>query len=269
MKKRGVDLRKHYRQAFDYWTRLVPNRPRYVVLCNFDTFHIYDFDRQVDDPVDTVALTELPERYGPLAFLFPTQEKPTFGNDREKVTREAANKLAECYNKLKTRKIDPGLRQRFILQCLVALFAEDIGLLERYTFAKLLDDCHEPTDSYDLIGSLFEAMNRPRGNAGGRYKGVRYFKGGIFSQPARIELYDDELNQLCQASQSDWSKVSPEIFGSSFADYVGNPRPPNRNGKSEESISPDTTARRSNTRYSRGNPCSRQNCRCASEKDLD
>jgi hypothetical protein len=36
MKKRGENLQKHYRQAFDYWTRLVPNRPRYVVLCNFD-----------------------------------------------------------------------------------------------------------------------------------------------------------------------------------------------------------------------------------------
>jgi len=28
MKKRGEPLQKHYRQAFDYWTRLVPNRPR-------------------------------------------------------------------------------------------------------------------------------------------------------------------------------------------------------------------------------------------------
>jgi hypothetical protein len=25
MKKRGEDLNKHYSQAFDYWTRLVPN----------------------------------------------------------------------------------------------------------------------------------------------------------------------------------------------------------------------------------------------------
>lgn len=40
MKKRGTDLQKHYRQAFDYWIRLVPNRPRYVVLCNFDEFRI-------------------------------------------------------------------------------------------------------------------------------------------------------------------------------------------------------------------------------------
>ena len=40
MKKRGTDLPKHYRQAFDSWTRLVPNRPRCVVLCNFDEFRV-------------------------------------------------------------------------------------------------------------------------------------------------------------------------------------------------------------------------------------
>ena len=27
MKKQGEDLGRHYRQAFDYWTRVVPNRP--------------------------------------------------------------------------------------------------------------------------------------------------------------------------------------------------------------------------------------------------
>jgi hypothetical protein len=32
MKKRGTDLKRTYRQAFDYWTRLVPGRPHYVVL---------------------------------------------------------------------------------------------------------------------------------------------------------------------------------------------------------------------------------------------
>ena len=68
MKKRGTDFQKHYRQAFDYWTRLVPNRPRFVVLCNFDEFRVYDFDTDLDAPKDTVALKDLPERWGPLAF---------------------------------------------------------------------------------------------------------------------------------------------------------------------------------------------------------
>src|SRR5476649_925827 len=47
MKKRGEKLSRHYRQAFDYWTRLVPGRPRYVVLCNFDEFEVYDFETQM------------------------------------------------------------------------------------------------------------------------------------------------------------------------------------------------------------------------------
>lgn len=83
MKRRGIDLAKHYRQAFDYWTRLVQDRPRYVVLRNFGDFRILDFDRQVADPVDTVKLAELPNRWGPLTILCPTKEAARFCNDRE------------------------------------------------------------------------------------------------------------------------------------------------------------------------------------------
>ena len=58
MKKRGVDLHKHRKQMFDYWVRLVPGRPRYAVLCNFDQFAVYDFRRQLYDPVDDVGRLE-------------------------------------------------------------------------------------------------------------------------------------------------------------------------------------------------------------------
>jgi SAM-dependent methyltransferase len=221
VKKRGTDLSRHYKQAFDYWTRLVPNRPHYVILCNFDSFDVYDFDRQIDSPVDSVALTELPQRWGPLAFLFPTNEKPTFGNDREAVTRQAADKLAECFNKLTARKVDPHLAQHFILQMLVALFAEDIDLLPKYLVGNLLEEIKSPPDSYDILGGLFDAMNSPHSPTGGRYKGVRYFNGGLFAEPARIELYDDEVNQLKTTGKSDWSKVSPEIFGTLFQHSMG------------------------------------------------
>ena len=216
MKKRGEDLTRHYRQAFDYWTHLVPNRPRYVILCNFDEFWVYDFQTQMDVPVDMVALTDLPTRYDPLTFLFPNHEPPRFGNHHEKVTREAADRLATCFNKLMVRHVDRTEAQRFILQLLVALFAEDIKLLPHSLVAQLLDDCHKPEDTFDLLGSLFEAMNTPGGVAGGRFKGVDYFNGGLFAQPARLELLPDEVNQLKTAADYDWSKVRPEIFGTIF-----------------------------------------------------
>ena len=38
MKSRGEKLSRHYQQTFDYWLNLVPHRPPYVVLCNFDEF---------------------------------------------------------------------------------------------------------------------------------------------------------------------------------------------------------------------------------------
>ncbi|MEK7675308.1 MAG: DNA methyltransferase [Verrucomicrobiota bacterium] len=221
MKKRGTDLQKHYRQAFDYWTRLVPNRPRYVVLCNFDEFRVYDFETQLDSPKDTLALTELPGRWGPLAFLFPEPRKPSFGNDREAVTRQAANALAYAFNKLVERKVERPLAQRFILQFLVALFAEDIGLLPKYLVAQLLEDCATPADSFDLIGGLFEQMNSSKRAGGGRFKEVPYFNGGLFAEPARLELRDLEIVELRKAAAHDWSKVQPEIFGTLFEASLG------------------------------------------------
>ena len=59
MKKRGENLQKHYRQAFDCWTRLVPYRPRYVVLCNFDEFRVYDFDTDLDTPKEAIQCPDL------------------------------------------------------------------------------------------------------------------------------------------------------------------------------------------------------------------
>ncbi|MBN4052766.1 class I SAM-dependent DNA methyltransferase, partial [Roseiflexus sp. AH-315-K22] len=222
MKKRGEPLGRHLRQALDYWFRIVPGRPRYVVLCNFDEFWVYDFDVDIDEPLDKVRLEELPERYGPLAFLFPTRENPTFKVDREEVTRATADRLAVCYNKLAMRQdIGPERAQRFVLQMLVALFAEDIGLLDKYFVAQLLDDCTDPPKAFDLLGGLFNAMATEGGSRGGRFKDVPYFNGGIFSEPAPVELEPDELSQLKLAARENWAHVSPEIFGTIFQHSMG------------------------------------------------
>ncbi len=226
MKKRGEDLTRHYRQAFDYWTRLVPGRPRYVILSNFDEFWVYDFDTQMDAPVDKVKLPDLTTRWGALGFLFPTPFKPVFGNDHVAVTRKAADRLAECFNKLvdpnrPSGAVDQQLARRFILQMLVALFAEDIGMLPRYLLAQLLEDCKTRQDSRDLIGGLFEAMNRREKTPDDRYQGVDYFNGGLFAEPARVELRVDELGLLKAAAKEDWSKVRPEIFGTLFEHSLG------------------------------------------------
>ena len=217
MKKRGTDLRRHFRQAFDYWIHCVPNRPAYTVLCNFDEFHIYDFNESLEDPLDILKLDELPDRFGPLAFLFPTNEKPTFRVDRLEVTKAAADLLADVFSILSKRQdVGPTTAQRFILQALIALFSEDINLLPKYFFTQLLDECVDPPKAFDLLDGLFRAMNTPGGVSGGRYKGVPYFNGGIFATPAPVELAPDEVNRLHRAAEYDWSNISPDIFGTIF-----------------------------------------------------
>jgi hypothetical protein len=225
MKKRGIDLAKTRQQAFDYWIKLVPNRPQYTILCNFDEFWIYDFNVDLDEPLDKVALKDLPARYDPLAFLFPTREKPVFQNNRVEVTRQAADRLAAVFNHMVLRKVPREEAQRFVLQTLVALFAEDIDLLPRNFFTNLLTEIKTPEDSYDLLGGLFDAMNNPKGTPAGRFKGVRYFNGGLFKNPAKLALDDNgiELAHLREAAKPNWSKVSPDIFGTLFQHSMDQP----------------------------------------------
>ena len=213
---RRADLQKHYRQAFDYWTRLVPNRPRYVVLCNFDEFRVYDFDTDVDTPKDTLALKDLPERWGPLAFLAPGSPKPTFEHDREKVTRAGGGLSGRLFPQARQARRARPMAQRFILQMLVALFAEDIDLLPKYFVTQILEDCSTPASAYDLIGGLFEAMNTNPPTSGGRFKGVSYFNGGLFREPARLEILDNELVCSVRRRRSTGRKCSRKFSARSF-----------------------------------------------------
>src|SRR5437016_474152 len=87
MKSRGVKLSKHYQQTFDYWLNLVPHRPPFVALCDFDEFWIYDFNTQLQEPVDRVKVSELAARHSALNFLFPRPFAPIFGNNRSEERR--------------------------------------------------------------------------------------------------------------------------------------------------------------------------------------
>lgn len=221
MKSSKENLQRHYAQAAAYWYDLVPNRPKYMVLCNFDEFWIYDFDIQMNEPVDKVALKELPDRYTAFNFLLPIPKEPQFKNNLVDVTKEAADRVAKVYNALVARKEDPILAQRFILQCVVAMFAEDTDLLPKGFFTQLVADCQKGGSSYDLIGGLFRQMASDVPAKGGKYKGIKYFNGGIFKQIDAFDLKPHELGLLFDAATENWSRVQPPIFGTLFQSSMG------------------------------------------------
>jgi len=220
MKTRGEDLSKHFTQAKTYWDNTYDKRPTFVILCNFDEFWIYNWNLQ-RDPLDKIPTVELTSRWRALSFLCPEEIKPQFGNNRTEVTKDAADKIAQLLKCLKKRGIDPEKAQRFTLQCLVALFAEDNGLFPQMGFfSDVIDDCLSGQSSYDQFFLLFQKMNSPEPASGGRFKDVKYFDGGIFQKIDRIELTTKELELLKLASDADWSKVQPSIFGNIFEDSL-------------------------------------------------
>lgn len=216
MKKAGTDLTQHFRQAFRYWMEAVPSRPRYVVLCNFDEFWIYDFDQQMEAPIDAVRLDDLPQRREALAFLLPEPETPLYLNNLVEVTREAAAKVSGVFRSMTDRGIARIDAQRFTLQSVVAMFAEDIGLLPEKFFTRTVHDAATGKHAYDLLGSLFREMNSPGRTGGGMFAGTPYFNGGLFENIIPIEMTDSELTAIRAAALTNWAEVRPEIFGTLF-----------------------------------------------------
>jgi hypothetical protein len=152
----------------------------------------------------------------------PDHLKPQFQNDQVDVTRKAADNVAQVFNRLVERGENAEVAQRFILQCVVALFAEDIDLLPRGLFTELLDECYSGASSYDLIGGLFRQMGSDRpAPQNSRYRDVPYFNGGIFSTIEPIAFTRGEIDLLLAAAAERWSKVEPAIFGALFESSMG------------------------------------------------
>ncbi len=224
MKQRGSSLNEHYNQLLTYWTYCVP-KPAVGILCNFDEFWIYDFNIQVDTPVQVLTLDELSQH--PEALLFMLGQKPRFNQNLVDVTEGAAAQISGLYRSILARrehyKATEEDIQRFVLQCVLCLFAEDIGLLPDNLFTDLLQDCTErPQDSYNLLHGLFSQMNSKKEANGGRFKGVRYFNGGLFSTITPVELEKSELEALYRLGYDyRWEKVRPSIFGTIFERAIG------------------------------------------------
>ncbi|MDR3012707.1 MAG: hypothetical protein LBU70_05795, partial [Chitinispirillales bacterium] len=96
-KSAGKDLEKAYRQATEYFPGLTDDElPRFILVCNFERFHLYDLTEGTDIEF---ALAELPSKVELFGFMIGvTWEKPP---ENEKVSIAAAEKMAKLHDSLK------------------------------------------------------------------------------------------------------------------------------------------------------------------------
>jgi hypothetical protein len=101
------------------------------------------------------------------------------------------------------------MAQKYILQMLVALFAEDIGLPPKYFVTNLLAKCKIPADGYDIICGLFEAMYGNPPKFGGRFKGVSYVNDGLCKILAAFGSHRGTLFRIQNALLSETKHAPP------------------------------------------------------------
>jgi hypothetical protein len=190
--------------------------PQYVVLTNQRDLHLYDLGRDRDVPRLSIALDDLPKYSEAFPFLSATWVPGTLPKiiNVSKVSREVAELVARLYTSLKEQHPQ---RERevvqFTLQCILTMFAEDIGLLPQEYFTSLLYDGARGRDVEKRLRELFRLMSK-RDIPGPR--AVPFFNGGLFTDPVTLPLGDAQLAALTKASEANWKYVDPHIFGSVF-----------------------------------------------------
>jgi hypothetical protein len=233
MKAPTVEVEKARDQRQRYW--LESSNPeagipaaRWVIACNFREFEIWEPGRFPGAARARFTLAELPDRYDALLFLQSETIEPVFAEHRRELTTDAARHIADLYTSLADRAAAPiDEIQRFTMQMVWCLFAEDLGMLDGYPLqATILELLASPQpDSARDIGYLFELLNQKGDhNRQGRYAGTRYVNGELFARPAKVLMTKPELEHLKKASEFDWRAVDPTIFGSLMEGILGDER---------------------------------------------
>ena len=201
---------------------------RYVVICSFLQFEVWEPGRYPKGPRIVFDIEDLPDRYESLAFLAAPNLVPSFVDHYRELTKEAAASIARLYQSLKDRSAAPiDEVQRFVMQTVWSLFAEDLGMIDGYPLQNIVQVLRrDPSRSSAAeIGMLFRVLNQKgHHNRQGLLAGTRYVNGELFAKPAEVGLNQDELALIAKAAEHDWRKVDPTIFGSLMEGVLGRER---------------------------------------------
>ncbi|MBV9548149.1 MAG: class I SAM-dependent DNA methyltransferase [Alphaproteobacteria bacterium] len=129
------------------------------------------------------------------------------------VTSDIAQLLAKLSKSLEGRGHNSSSVASFLMRCLFAMFAEDVGLLKEKSFIGLLQRHQGKVEQLHLaLPHLWREMN-----AGGYSptlgETILRFNGGLFRDPTALPLDEQDLQWLILAAQRDWTNVEPAIFG--------------------------------------------------------
>ncbi len=217
-----------YQQAKRYADQL-PNsqRPRYIVVCNFQTFHVHDMEHPHDAP-EVIQLADLPKEYHRLAFLTDVN-KAHLKREMELSIKagEIVGKIYDCILKHYHDSSAESTLKSLNMLCVrlvFCLYAEDAGIFVKDQFHDYLAR-FDARDIRRALVDLFKVLDTPEDKRKSLYldddlAAFPYVNGGLFAETdIEIPQFDDTVKELLLAKASDdfnWSEISPTIFGAVF-----------------------------------------------------
>ena len=221
-KTTGEDLYKAYEQALDYALAITNEfeKPRYILICDFQTFHLYDLHNLSNEPL-VCKLEDISKRAD--WFMFLVDKRVIAYSEELPVNRKAVEQIAKLHDALLKANYTGRDLESFLTRLLFCLFADDTGIFgEDGQFRKLVERTKE--DGSDLgtaITMLFQVLNTPHSKRqttlDERLKAFEYVNGALFEEQIQIPSFDFDLRTiLVKCAELDWSGISPAIFGAMF-----------------------------------------------------
>jgi hypothetical protein len=218
-KTAGRSLEKARAQAEDYIIQLEKNiRPRYILTCDFQNFHLFD---RVEQTEYDFKLSELPDKIE--YFNFMRGLTPEKIHDEDPVNIKASELMGKIYDNLKKFGYPKHETEFLLTRLTYCLFADDTGIFEPHILYKYIKN-RTSEDGTDLGGKLiqlFQVLNKSydlrQTNLDEDLAKFPYINGSLFKDNISIPQFDSKMrNLLIEASDFNWSKISPAIFGSLF-----------------------------------------------------
>ena len=173
------------------------DRPRYQLLCDFQTFELLDRDEREET---RFALADLPQHVEKFGFIIGVQRR-TF-RDQDPVNIEASERIALLHDALAESGYDGHDLELFLVRMVFCLFADDTGIFEpRDIFLQFVEERTSP-DGSDLgpyLARLFQVLNTPEERRQTKIDEdlarFPYVNGELFAAPLRIPDFDAEMRQ--------------------------------------------------------------------------
>jgi type I restriction-modification system DNA methylase subunit len=222
MKSKGKDLNKAFSQAKGYIHGLKPlDLPKYVLVCDFETFRLYDLEENENDQYVEFKLSEFVEHVELFGFIAGYQKKVY--REEDPVNVKAAELMGKLHDRLQEIGYEGHPLEVYLVRLLFCLFAEDTNIFNKQEFQDLIEE-RTNEDGSDLaakIQEIFQVLNTPLDkrfkNLDEQLNALPYVGGKLFEEILPVAHFDSKMRQtLLECCYLDWSKISPAIFGSMF-----------------------------------------------------